>query len=125
VRLDELLHQTGWRVVGARELALGALDRIAIQADVTEGPGRLLDEGMQLEQALVDRAELLGVHVPIVDAGKALGAGGGEEGERFDRAEEGGVGKLGCEQVRRLSAVEQAAQRRGADLGRAALQRHP
>jgi hypothetical protein len=70
--VEEHLHQAVGRVVAAG--VLRALPLLSVPPGEAEAARALGDLRHQLEQALVDRAQLLGAHVAPVDAGEgALG----------------------------------------------------
>ena len=125
-RCDELLHQAVGGVVAAGELAgvaavAGAGPVVAGEAEV---PGRARrDPGGQLQQGLVDRAQLLGVHVAVVDATDT--AAEAEVGQAAHGGEQSAVLDVGAIQVRALSGREQPAEGRQAENGLAAGQCPP
>jgi hypothetical protein len=73
----------------ARMTATRALVVVAREPEAPGGTGR--DQGYQLQQGLVDRAQLLGVHVAVVDA--AEGPAPPEECEPADSGASGDVGE--------------------------------
>ncbi len=115
--LDEFLHQAVRGVVAAcglaRRSALPLLTGLPAQfwvAQKTEAPGRgiHMDDGLEFQQAFIDAAELLGIHVTVVDAHKAAVA--------FQPAQveqglvEAVIGQSGLFQVRALVRIEKTAQ---------------
>ena len=69
--LDQFVDKGGRRVVGAGKLPLRAFDLFAAGvAEKIEGPGRDIHiyVRLKLKQAFVDRAELFGTHIAVVDA---------------------------------------------------------
>ena len=70
-RFDQFVYQGRWSVIGPGQLSLGAPGPLAVFVpDETESPGRCVhvQDGLKFQQTLVDRAELLGSHVAVVDA---------------------------------------------------------
>ena len=99
--LDQLLDQGVRRVIGAGLLALAAGEQI-------EGPARDIDLGVVVEEALIDRAQLLGLHVPPVDPLQPrLGA---QPGKPEDRLVETGVGERAVAELAHAANREQAAE---------------
>src|SRR5690606_1699580 len=99
------------RVVGAGEFAFRALRLLAVcLAGKTKGPGGRvhIENGVEFQQALVDRPKLLSTHVAIVDAGKACR--GAKIGQRADCFQEPLVADAPCFQARTLLGSEEPAQ---------------
>ncbi len=116
--LDQFLHQAVGRVIRAAELAriaLGAapgLCRCVADEAEAANAGAQGQFGHQFEQAFVDAAEFLGIHVAVIDA-RQRGAVA-EEAEAEERAEQRLVVELGGVEVRALRGVEEATERRQA-----------
>ncbi|MNV27387.1 hypothetical protein D3C71_1185360 [compost metagenome] len=73
--LNQFLHQVIRSVVGAASLASVALITLALSiADKAKAPRRCsrVDTRFKLQQRLINRAQLLGVHVAVVDASGAV-----------------------------------------------------
>ena len=116
-RADQFVDQRGRRVVRAGQLALGAAGLFAGAAGEVERPGFRVHCGAQVEQAFVNRAEFLGIHVAVVDAGKR--PAGGQEGEAAHGCEQAIVGDGRVVEAGALGGAEQAAQGGQGERGRA------
>jgi hypothetical protein len=88
-----------------------APSRVADEAEAADAGGQG-QFGHQFEQAFVDAAEFLGIHVAVIDA-RERGAVA-EEAEAEERAEQRLVVELGGVEVRALRDVEEATERRQA-----------
>src|SRR5690606_6372281 len=99
------------RVIAARRLALAAAHGRELEAARAE-----VDLRLELEQRLVDAAELLGAEVPEVDRTERAVAG--VEGERAERVEQRTVRERRLrERGHRLWRPEEAAERGQRELG--------
>jgi hypothetical protein len=111
--VEEALHEAGRRVVGARGLPLVPRCRRELEAPPIE-----VELGMELEEALVDRAELLAPEVPEVRGPEGLVAP--RESEVAEGTEEVPVGELAAgEMGDRLALPEEAPQGREGEVGTA------
>ena len=105
--IQEELHERFGGVVGAGLLALVAAGLAAFGEGEGAGVGR--GTRRQLEQALVDRAQFLGLHVAPVDPAERL-ALGAEPGKAPDRGQQAAVGDAGCGEILSRVVGEEAAE---------------
>jgi len=75
---------------------------------------------VQLEQALVDRAQLLGTHVAVIDALETARVA--KEGQRVNRGKQPRIRQRGLVEIRALFLVEQPTEARKPEQPRAARQ---
>jgi len=105
---------------GGRVIAAGGLALVAAGGVQTEIAALEVELGMQLEQGLVDAAQLLGAEVAVIDLTAAAAVA--DDREVTDGLEKIAVGYLRPVQIgRRLAGKEERAERGQAQLGRAAL----
>ena len=119
------LHQAVGGIVAAGRLAFVSFVR-GIAHGEGEVAGLQMHDGDKFEQAFVDRAEFLGLHIAPVHAGHGLSVGP-EPGEMPDGLEQAAVGDPGPGQVGEVQRDEDSAERRQAEtrlaLGKGVEQR--
>jgi len=114
-RIEQLMDEAGGRVIAAGGLALVAAGGVQTEIAALE-----VELGMQLEQGLVDAAQLLGAEVAVIDLTAAAAVA--DDREVTDGLEKIAVGYLRPVQIgRRLRREEEGAERGQGQLGRAAF----